>query len=66
MPLPGIEASSTTFSTSDAGRLSTAYQPRSSSTSAAAERPAPDMPVISTISATTGEASHPAVRRARR
>ena len=43
MPLPGIEASSTIFSTSEDGRLSTTYHPRSSSTSAVADRPAPDI-----------------------
>jgi len=53
--LPGLLASSTIVSTSDVGRLSTTYQPRSSSTAAAAERPAPDNPVIRTMSATTAE-----------
>ena len=53
MSLPGLLASSTIVSTSDVGRLSTTYQPRSSSTAAAPERPAPDKPVISTMSATS-------------
>src|SRR6478752_5825165 len=51
MPLPGLLASSTIVSTSDVGRLSTTYHPRSSSTSAAPDRPAPDIPVIKTMSA---------------
>ena len=41
---PGAPASSTIFSTSDVGRLSTTYQPRSSSTSAAAGPPRPGHP----------------------
>ena len=52
MSLPGLAARSTIVLISAVGRLSTTYQPRSSSTSAAPDRPAPDNPVISTISAT--------------
>jgi hypothetical protein len=50
MPEPGALASSTIFSTNEVGRLSTTYHPRSSSTAAAVERPAPDAPVITSTS----------------
>ena len=54
MSLPGLLANSTIVSTNEVGRLSITYQPRSSSTAAAPERPAPDNPVIRTMSATAG------------
>ncbi len=59
MPAPGTLASSTIVRTSDVGRLSTTYQPWSSRSAAALVRPAPDSPVITTMSATG-----PAYRRA--
>ena len=53
MSLPGLAARSTIVPTRAVGRLSTTYHPRSSRTSAAADRPAPDRPVIRAISATS-------------
>ncbi len=38
--------------TKEVGKLSTTYHPMSSSTPAAPDRPAPESPVITTISAT--------------
>ena len=51
MALPGTLASSTMVRTSEVGRLSTTYQPWSSRSAAALVRPAPDRPVITTMSA---------------
>ena len=47
---PGARTSSTTFGMSSVGRLSMTNQPRSSRSSAAWERPAPDNPVMITNS----------------
>src|SRR6478672_9518227 len=49
---PGACASSSTLDINDVGRLSITNQPRSSSTSATEERPAPDSPVMTTKSVT--------------
>src|SRR2546421_8714380 len=43
------------------GRLSTTNQPRSSSDLAAVDRPAPDMPVMMTMSGVAGPARSPVV-----
>ena len=51
MALPGTLARSTMVRTRDVGRLSTTYQPWSSRSAAALVRPAPDRPVIITMSA---------------
>ncbi len=52
MPLSGESANSRTRGKSAGGRLSTTYQPLSSKWLAACDRPAPDIPVITTNSAT--------------
>ena len=51
---PGAVASSATLPMREVGRLSMTNQPRSSSTPAAVERPAPDIPVMTTKSVTPG------------
>src|SRR6187431_3106779 len=62
MSLLGFAASSTIVPMSAVGRLSTTNQPRSSSTSATPDRPAPDKPVIKTTSATGEPYRSPAPR----
>ena len=57
-PLP----SSTTLSSSSSGRLSTTNQPRSSRSSAACDRPAPDSPVITSTSVTSHRTCRPPPR----
>ena len=52
----GTMASSATFGISCVGRLSITNQPRSSSASAAVDRPAPDSPVMTTNSVTASVA----------
>ena len=54
---PGDRTSSTTLGMSSEGRLSMTNQPRSSSASAACERPAPDNPVMITNSLMRGPSS---------